>query len=162
MLQNYARKFGIAIDSLSFTFNVLASSDPKVCSSSCCHHIQNITTHPDDGVYIYGLYMEAGKWDAASQSIVEATPGDMYSVCVCNVSCYCQQMPIIHLKPAVDYVRDVTMYSCPLYKTAARAGVLSSMGHSTNFILAVDLPSALSPNHWVLQGTCLLGSIGDM
>lgn len=33
------------------------------------------------------------------------------------------QLPMIHFKPAENYVPSSQDYSCPLYKTSARAGV---------------------------------------
>lgn len=49
------------------------------------------------------------------------------------------------------------IYECPVYKTSARSGTLTSTGHSTNFILSVDLnsPNELA-SHWVKRSTALL------
>jgi len=62
-------------------------------------------------------------------------------------------MPIIHFMPKVieqkvedkkelgkSEVNQTETYSCPVYKTSLRAGVLSTTGQSTNYILSVDLP----------------------
>ena len=50
--------------------------------------------------------------------------------------------PAIHLDPKVNRkVPTKGVYSCPCYKTTTRAGTLSTTGHSTNFVLMVEVPS---------------------
>ena len=50
--------------------------------------------------------------------------------------------PAVWLQPKVDRkVPTSGVYSCPVYKTLTRAGTLSTTGHSTNFVLMVELPS---------------------
>lgn len=52
--------------------------------------------------------------------------------------------------------KPLYMYECPLYRTSERTGTLSSTGHSTNFVTAVNLPSICDPNFWVMRGVALL------
>jgi hypothetical protein len=49
-------------------------------------------------------------------------------------------------------------YECPLYKTSARAGTLSTTGHSTNFILGVNLSTEKPASFWVGRGVAMLVS----
>ena len=53
-------------------------------------------------------------------------------------------------------------YTCPLYKTTARRGELSTTGHSTNFVLAVLLSTGASAvQHWVKRGAALVTQLDD-
>ena len=49
-------------------------------------------------------------------------------------------------------------YDCPLYKTSVRAGVLSTTGQSTNFVLHIrlPLPRGARPEQSVMQGVAAL------
>ncbi|EFC46212.1 axonemal dynein heavy chain [Naegleria gruberi] len=134
VLQTYARKYNVEIDSLSFSFRVLFEMTPE-----------EIHEGPEDGVYVYGLYLNGAKWNKERDTLEESEPGEM------NV-----KMPIIHFLPEKNHKTSPKCYEAPLYKTSERKGKLSSLGQSTNFVISVELPTEKPPAHWISEGVALL------
>ena len=65
---------------------------------------------------------------------------------------------------AADSAAESTVsrvYECPLYRTSARAGTLSSTGHSTNFVTSVSLPTVDQSDLWIMRGVALLCQLDD-
>jgi dynein heavy chain, axonemal len=70
-------------------------------------------------------------------------------------------MPLIWFKPVEDYVREPDEYACPCYKTGKRAGMLSTTGQSTNFIIHVDLPTKVQPSIWLRRAAAMLCQLNE-
>ena len=69
------------------------------------------------------------------------------------------EMPMIHFLPTKDHIPAKENYLCPVYKTTVRAGALSTTGISTNYVVAIELKTNESPNHWVFEGVaCILNT----
>ena len=87
----------------------------------------------------------AFRWDDANRHIVDSLAGEMQSA-----------LPVMHLMPRQHFVVPKSHYLSPLYKASVRAAVLSTTGHSTNFVVAVHLPSTQTTDYWVCKGAALL------
>ena len=152
-MQNFARKHRIPIDECAFDFQVRhdlawpTHAQPGPASAA------DVVHPPADGVYVYGMYLEGARWDASKDELGESRRGELFS-----------EMPVIHLQPKrlrdMEGERRVT-YTCPVYKTSRRAGTLSTTGHSTNFVVAMQLPSGNEEKHWVKRGVALLTQLDD-
>jgi len=138
-LQLHARKYAIPIDTLNFSFDVLLEET-----------LEEVQEAPEDGVKISGFFMDGARYDRETRMVADSLPKVMTDT-----------VPVIHFKPTENYKRNTADYECPLYKTAVRAGVLSTTGQSTNFVIAVDLPTDRDPNYWVRMGAALLCALSD-
>lgn len=74
-------------------------------------------------------------------------------------------LPVIGMKPILRNAqkpkRNHFEYECPVYKTSARKGVLSTTGHSTNFVMFIEINSLTHPSHWTNRGTACLCQLDD-
>jgi len=136
-MQNFARKYKIPIDTLTFDYDVLK--------------VETKTSPPDDGVYCNGLYLEGARWEWRENTLVEQFP---------KVLIYA--MPVIFFRPVglVDVVEG-SRYRCPLYKTAERKGTLSTTGHSTNYVVPLLLNTHVKASHWVKRSVALICQTSD-
>lgn len=130
-LQNYSRKNRIAIDRINFSYNIKDDRTYK-----------DIKEKPEDGCYIYGMYLEGCKWDYHTHELEESDPKKLFI-----------DIPLILLLPQKDRVTPKEgIYNCPVYKVLSRSGTLSTTGHSTNFVLMMELPSKESEDKWIKAG----------
>ena len=117
-MQNYARSKQFPIDTIGFDFIMLDTFSSDA-----------ITTKPQDGVYIRGLFLEGARWDPEIRSLNDSRPKQLFS-----------PAPIMHLSPCKDREEPTGgIYRCPIYKVLSRRGVLSTTGHSTNFIMTIEM-----------------------
>jgi dynein heavy chain len=133
--QNYARKYTIPIDTLTFDFELPREQTPK--------------EKPADGVYTYGPYLEGCKWNWQNWELDESDPKVLYV-----------PVPMIWIVPCkkVD-LRQFPSYECPMYKVSTRKGVLSTTGHSTNFVMPIRINSSHPESHWVKRGVAMLTTL---
>lgn len=133
--QNFARKYAIAIDTLTFDFNYPRDQDPQV--------------PPENGVFTYGIFFEACKWNWDTWVIDESDPKVLYV-----------PVPMIELIPCKKTdMKEFPHYVCPCYKISTRKGVLSTTGHSTNYVMPIKVPSLQAEDHWIKRGCAMLTSL---
>ncbi len=109
----------------------------------CCAR----SRQPDDGSYITGLFLDGAGWDDDANLLAEQQPKVLFLAMRC-----------IHFLPcdAAELQTTDKDYLCPIYKTSARRGTLSTTGHSTNFVMDILLPSPRVATHWILRGVACL------
>ncbi|GLG95082.1 Dynein heavy chain, cytoplasmic-like Protein, partial [Gryllus bimaculatus] len=130
--QNFARKYKIPIDLLTFEYKIMQET--------------SYAKPPIDGVYVNGLFLEGARWNHDIHYLDEALPKVLFSI-----------VPIIWFIPLTKEKLVVEgNYLCPVYKTSERRGVLSTTGHSTNFVVAVLLPTNVPAKHWIMRGVGIL------
>ncbi|XP_037092151.1 dynein heavy chain 6, axonemal-like [Pollicipes pollicipes] len=180
ILQNFARKHSLPIDQLRFQYEVqkvwrdqadimkwrqemssrdsaAAKDDPEpgpfhrpTSGKTFISWVDDELSVPEEGLLIHGLFIDAGRWDMDNMTLTDPLLGELKAT-----------LPVLHVLPAFEHVPNPTDYSCPTYRTPVRAGVLSTTGHSTNFVVDIQLPCDQPEEHWITQGTALLTLLQD-
>lgn len=82
-LQRHARKYGIPIDSLKVDFEL--TNTVLIQDEIAAIHVANLKeenyvykglTERDDGVYIHGLFLDAGRINLDTKRLVDPIPGN--------------------------------------------------------------------------------------
>lgn len=147
MKQHFARENEIAVDNLVVDFRALSADRTELASA------------PAKGIYIDGPFLEGASWDAQRMVLAEQEA---------RVLRY--KAPALHAFP-VQKGEEATcpeenstgscFYHCPLYRTADRRGAISTIGHSSNYVMDVKLPSEQQPSLWVKRGAALIAMLPD-
>lgn len=140
-LQNYARANTIAVDTVSFEFIFKDTLTDDM-----------ITEAPEAGALCFGMYLEGCKWDYEKHQLTTSEPKQLFV-----------DLPMLFFKPIVnkktiddtgpEYLAGkFGIYKMPVYKSLARFGTLLTTGHSTNFVMKIDVPTDQTPGHWIKAG----------
>ena len=88
---------------------------------------------------------QGARWDHEKHVIGESRPKELFT-----------EFPMMWLEPKQHRVKpEQGIYETPCYKILSRRGVLSTTGHSTNFVMMFELPSTESQTHWTNRGVAL-------
>lgn len=79
-MQNFARKYQVEIDLLSFEFKINDTLVPE-----------RILERPEDGCFVYGMYIEGARWNFTSHKLDFSKNRELYT-----------EVPLIHLIPVVN------------------------------------------------------------
>ena len=100
---------------------------------------EEVRKQPEEGVHIYGLYMEGARWDKHGNKLAESEPKVLFA-----------PVPVILVSGQLASEKQAGghVYSAPCYKNPSRT--------DRNFIFVVDLRTEETPSKWTLRGVCLL------
>ncbi|XP_030566728.1 dynein heavy chain 6, axonemal [Drosophila novamexicana] len=154
ILQTYARRRILPIDSLKIDFQVIELElvqqdffELHNAHGNDGRLYGNLEECTDAEINVHGIFVEAARWDLSKGGLTDARFGELYS-----------RMPVIRFMPCLE-IGTTLRYEAPLYKTQQRSGVLSTTGHSTNFVLSILLRSKNDPEFWIMRGTALVCAV---
>jgi len=153
VMQVTGRATGLALDKTTTETHVTVMTSPTD---------ERVTKEqPENGVYVYGLYIEGARWPSGEE--IEETAeigGAMCGGCLSEsrLKELLPMLPVIYIKAckvqdsweasAVGYLRHVDdIYECPVYITTFRG---------PTYVFLATLKTVLPKSKWVLTGTAII------
>jgi dynein heavy chain len=118
--------------------------DDVVMTSEVTHppqSLEKLKAAPNEGVYVYGLFLEGCTWDGKKNMLTDSEPKKLYT-----------PLPVLYVTGVLssDYSKKET-YEAPTYRVKKRTGL--------NFISTFPLRTEDHPSKWVMRGVALLCSV---
>ncbi|CCW60171.1 unnamed protein product [Phytomonas sp. EM1] len=136
--QAFARAEKVSVDKLGFRFYVVNGE------------VDQLEEGPERGCYVYGVYADAWRWDPVDQVMSDPLPGEPYAI-----------LPALHFLPEPFHEKPNESHAVPLYRTTVRAGMMSSLGASSNYVLSIEFPSDKSSDYWLLKGAACVCALNN-
>ncbi|XP_011639724.2 dynein heavy chain 10, axonemal [Pogonomyrmex barbatus] len=103
-----------------------------------------VEERPDQGCYVYGLYLEGARWDIEERRLKRSHPKVLI-----------EKLPILTIIPTeVHRLKLQNTFKTPVYTTLNRRNTLG-----VGLVFEADLATPEHISHWILQGVCLVLNI---
>ena len=110
-----------------------------VARTQCSNSL--LVSSPQEGVYVYGLFLDGAGWDRRNCRLIEATPKVLFTA-----------LPVVHMFAINSTApKDPKLYICPIYKKPRRTDL--------TYITGIVMRTTQIPEHWMLRGVALLCDI---
>ncbi|RLN71959.1 hypothetical protein BBJ28_00009780 [Nothophytophthora sp. Chile5] len=167
ILQRHARKRSTPIHFLDFHFRVIDDSEfaAVVAADAAVEEKrqQGDDTEEEagdtaDGAYLTGLVLEGGRWNSELKCLKSFQQASFHTKIkrLEELATTESEAQLDAQTQGIGATATRHVYACPVYRTAARKGTLSTTGTSTNLVLSVELPCEREPDYFVLNGTALI------
>lgn len=141
--QNYARLHHLPVDTIDYDYIVRDDVE--------WGELQEAPNKEEGGCFVYGMYIEGATWDAVAHQLADPRPKELFS-----------KMPSFWLRPVQnrehpthEFREEEGIYQVPLYKILTRAGVLLTTGHSTNYVMNVEVATDRPQDYWIRAGCAM-------
>jgi dynein heavy chain len=130
LIQTTCRKKGIALDKATLYTDVTRMKSPE-----------EVKQKPEDGCYVYGLYLEGARWNIDKNCLDYQNPKEIVV-----------EMPLIQVIPVqANKLKLRGTIKTPVYVTQARRNAMSQ-----GLVFEADINTDMHPSHWILQGVAIV------